>query len=318
MRAVVHERYGPPDLLRLTDVEVPVPGRGQVLVEVVATSLNLSDWETLVGRPAYARVGGLRRPARPVLGSDIAGRVVSVGPGVTRFAVGDEVYGDNLRMKGGFAELAVAPESVLAAKPPELSFVEASTLPQAGAIALQGVAGAGPRSRVCVNGAGGGSGSFAVQLAKAAGAHVTGVDNAGKLDFIRSIGADEAVDHRTTDYTRLEPFDLVLDLVAHRSVAAYRRALAPGGRYRCVGGSVPTLLRLLTAGTLVGLVSGRRIGILAVKPGPEHFGPLARRCADGAVTISVDRVVALAEVPQALARVGEGRALGKVVVEVGR
>ena len=314
----MHDRYGPPDLLRLTDVQVPVPGRGQVLVEVVATSLNLSDWETLVGRPVYSRFGGLRRPARPVLGSDIAGRVASLGPGVTRFAVGDEVYGDNLRMKGGFAELAVAPESALATKPPQLSFVEASTLPQSGAIALQGVAGARAGSRVCVNGAGGGTGSFAVQLAKAAGAHVTGVDNAGKLDFIRALGADEVVDYRTTDYTRLEPYDLVLDLVAHRSVADYRRALVPGGRYRCVGGPVPTLLRLLTAGTLVGLLSGRRIGILAVKPGPEHFLPLAERCVRGEVRIHVDQVMGLAQVPEALARVGEGRALGKVVVEVGR
>jgi NADPH:quinone reductase-like Zn-dependent oxidoreductase len=318
VRAVVHERYGPPDLLRLTEVEAPTPGAGQVLVEVVATSLNLSDWETLIGRPAYARFGGLRRPARPVLGSDIAGRVAAVGPGVTRFAVGDEVFGDNMGLKGGFAELAVAPESALAAKPPELSFVEASTLPQSGAIALQGVTGIGAGSRVCVNGAGGGTGSFAIQLAKAAGAHVTGVDNAGKLEFMRSVGADVVVDYRAADYTRLEPYDLVLDLVAHRSVAAYRRALAPGGRYRCVGGPVPTLLRLLTAGTLVGLLSGRRIGILAVRPGPEHFGPMAQRCARGEVAIHVDRVVGLAEVPWALARVGAGRAHGKVVVEVGR
>ncbi|GAA4393328.1 NAD(P)-dependent alcohol dehydrogenase [Ornithinibacter aureus] len=314
MKAVVYDRYGPPSVLRVVDVPVPTPGAGQVLVEVVATSMNLSDWECLVGRPAYARIGGLRRPARPVLGSDIAGRVAAVGPGVTRFSPGDEVYGDNLGLKGGFAQFAVAPESVLAPKPASLTFAQASTLPQAGPIALQGTAGARPGSRVAVNGAGGGSGSLAVQLAKAAGAHVTAVDNAGKLDFLRSLGADAVVDHRVEDVTRLGSFDLVLDLVAHRSVRDYRRALAPGGEYLAVGGSVSTMLRLLTAGTVLGRASGRRLGVLAVKPGPEHFIPLEARCSSGEVRIHIDREVPFDEVPEALASVGEGRVLGKVVV----
>ena len=169
MRAVVYDRYGPPDVLHLEHVERPTPKRDQVLVEVLATSVNLSDWEGLVGSPAYARFGGLRRPARHVLGSDIAGRVVAVGSEVTTFRPGDEVYGDNLGLKGGFAELAVAPASVLAPKPPALTFVEASTIPQAGAIALQGTAGAGPGTRVLVNGGGGGTGMFAIQVAKSGG-----------------------------------------------------------------------------------------------------------------------------------------------------
>ena len=208
-----------------------------------------------------------------MLGSDIAGRVAAVGPGVTSFRVGDEVYGDNLGLKGGFAEYAVAPETALAHKPAALTFVEASTIPQAGAIALQGTAGAGPGTRVLVNGGGGGTGTFAIQLAKRQGAHVTGVDNAGKLDHMRALGADEVLDYRRDDFTRHEPYDLVLDLVAHRSVLDCRRALAPGGRYRCVGGPVPTVLGVLLAGAVVGRLSGRRIGVLAVKPGPAHFGP---------------------------------------------
>lgn len=314
MRAVVRDRYGPPEVLRLEHVERPVPGRGQVLVEVLATSVNLSDWESLVGSPAYARIGGLRRPAGRVLGSDIAGRVAAVGPGVTGFRVGDEVYGDNMGLKGGFAEHAVAPAAVLAHKPPGLSFVEASTIPQAGAIALQGTAGAGPGTRVLVNGGGGGSGTFAIQLAKLAGAHVTGVDNAGKLDHMRALGADEVLDHRSDDFTRHGPYDLVLDLVASRSVLDCRRALAPGGRYRCVGGPVPRVLSALLAGAVVGALSGRRIGVLAVRPGPAHFVPLAQRCVTGEVRTFVDRVFPLEEAPAALARVGEGRALGKVVV----
>ena len=314
----MYDRYGPPEVLRLEHLAVPTPGRGQVLVEVVATSLNLSDWEGLVGSPAYARIGGLRRPARRVLGSDIAGRVAAVGPGVTRFRPGDEVYGDNLRLMGGFAEYAVAPETVLAHRPASLSFVEASALPQAGPIALQGTASAGPGTRVLVNGGGGGSGSFAIQLAHQVGAHVTGVDNAGKLDHMRSLGADEVIDYRTDDFTSHGPFDLVLDLVAHRSVRDCRRALAPGGRYWCVGGPARTILNVLVAGAVVGRLSGRRIGLLAVKPGPAQFGPLAQRCAAGEVEIRVDRTFTLDEVPEALAHVGEGRALGKVVVEVTR
>lgn len=314
MKAVVSERYGGPEVLRVADVPVPEPGAGQVRIRVAATSLNLSDWECLTGSPVYARLGGLRRPARPVLGSDIAGVVDAVGDGVTRFAVGDEVYGDNLWLKGGFAELAVAPESALALKPPGLTFVQASTIPQAGAIAWQGMQRAVAGSRVLVNGAGGGSGAFAIQLAKRAGAHVTGVDNAGKLDHMRAVGADDVLDYRADDFTRTGPYDVVLDLVAHRSVFAYRRALAPGGWYRCVGGSVPTLLRLLTAGWVVGKATGRSLGVLAVKEEPATFEPLAALCAAGEVQIHVHRTYSLDEVPAALADVGEGRALGKIVV----
>ena len=315
MKAVIYGQYGGPEVLRVEDVPRPSPAAGQVLVKVAATSINLSDWECLRGSPAYARIGGLRSPARRTLGSDIAGVVEAVGDGVTRFRVGDEVYGDNLALKGGFAEYAVAPESVLAHKPPALTFAQASTLPQAGAIALQGTRWARPGSRVLVNGAGGGSGSFAIQLAKRAGAHVTGVDNGRKLGLMRSLGADEVLDYATEDFTRpSQAYDLVLDLVAHRSVLAYRRALNRGGRYRCVGGSVGTLLRVLTAGSVVGLLSGRSIGVLTVNEGPAHFQPLAELCAKGEVAIPVDRTFALEEVPAALAYVGDGQALGKVVI----
>jgi NADPH:quinone reductase-like Zn-dependent oxidoreductase len=285
-----------------------------VLVEVAATSVNLSDWECLRGTPLYARIGGMRAPAHRTLGSDVAGRVESVGSGVTRFRPGDEVYGE-IRM-GGFAEYAVASESALAHKPETLTFAEASTLPQAGAIALQGTSGVGSGQRVLINGAGGGSGSFAIQLAKRAGAHVIGVDNAGKLEFMRSLGADEVIDYRSQDFTRVAPSDLVLDLVAHRSVFAYRRALARGGRYRCVGGSVSALLRVVTVGAILGRLTGRRLGLLVVKPGPAHFQPLAELCLSGDVQIHIDRRFGLEEVPEALAYHGEGRALGKVVVEV--
>ena len=317
MKAVVYDRYGSPDVLRLEDVPLPSPAAGQVRVKVVATSINLSDWESLTGSPAYVRIGGLRRPSHRTLGSDIAGVVDAVGEGVTAFQPGDEVYGDNLSLMGGFAEFAVAAESSLARKPPELTFAEASTIPQAGAIALQGTARAEAARRVLVNGAGGGSGAFAIQLAKRLGAHVTGVDNAGKLDFMRSVGADEVIDYRQRDFTRTSPpYDVVLDLVAHRSVFAYRRALAPGGTYRCVGGTVRSLLRVATVGALVARLTGRSMGVLLVKEGPAHFQPLTDHCVRGEVRIHIDRTYPLARAAAALAHVGEGRALGKVVLEV--
>jgi NADPH:quinone reductase-like Zn-dependent oxidoreductase len=315
VKAVVYDQYGSPDLLHVEEVPVPSPAAGQVRVKVAATSVNLSDWEGLRGSPAYARIGGLRRPAHRTLGSDIAGVVDDLGQGVSRFRTGDEVYGDNLALMGGFAEYALAPESALAHKPTQLTFPEASTIPQAGAIALQGTETTVAGSRVLINGAGGGSGSFAIQLAKRLGAHVTGVDNAAKQDFMRSMGADDVIDYRRDDFTRTtQPYDLILDLVAHRSVFAYQRALAPGGKYRCVGGSVPALLRVLTMGSVVGRVTGRSIGVLVVKEGPSYFEPLAGLCVAGSVRIPIDRSFALDELPAALARVGEGRACGKVVV----
>jgi NADPH:quinone reductase-like Zn-dependent oxidoreductase len=316
VKAVVYDRYGPPDVLRVEEVPTPTPGPGQVRVRVVSTSINLSDWECLVGSPAYARLGGLRSPGRRILGSDIAGVVDEVGAGVTRFRPGDEVYGDNLSHKGGFAEFAIAPEKVLSHKPTRLTFAQASTIPQAGAIALQGTSRATAGGRVLVNGGGGGSGAFAIQLAKRLGAHVTGVDNAAKQDFMLSVGADDVIDYRRDDFTRTGPYDLILDLVAHRSVFAYRRALAAGGTYRCVGGSVRTLLRVLTLGFAVGRLSGRSIGVLAVKAGPAHFESLADLVAAGQVTTHIDRAYPLDQVPAALAHVGEGRALGKVVVDL--
>jgi NADPH:quinone reductase-like Zn-dependent oxidoreductase len=315
MRAVVYDRYGSPEMLRVAEVPIPEPSAGQVRVKVAATSVNLSDWECLQGAPMYARIGGLRRPAHRTLGSDIAGVVDAVGPGVTRFQPGNEVYGDNLSLMGGFAEYALAAESSMIAKPAGLTFAEASTIPQAGAIALQGTRHAGTGRRVLVNGGGGGSGAFAIQLAKRAGAHVTGVDNARKLDFMRSLGADEVVDYRSDDFTRtLERHDLVLDMVAHRSVFAYHRALAPGGRYYCAGGTVRALLRILTIGTVVGSFTGRRLRVLVVKLGPAHFEPLADLCLAGDVDIHIDRTFALDQTAEALAHVGDGKALGKVVV----
>ncbi|MCW3492123.1 NAD(P)-dependent alcohol dehydrogenase [Microbacterium sp. SSM24] len=316
MRAVVYERYGGPEVLEVRDVPKPSPKAGEVLVEVVAVSINLSDWEGLRGSPAYARFGGLRRPAHPILGTDIAGRVVAVGEGTTGFAVGDEVYGDNLPRYGGFAEYVAVPGSAIVHKPAALTFAEASAIPQSGAIAAQAVALAEPGSRMLLNGAGGGAGAFAIPLAAAKGVHVTAVDNAGKLDFLRELGAEHVIDYRVTDFTRTGPYDLIVDLVAHRSVFAYRRALARGGRCVIVGGTARALLRMVTVGPLLGLLTGAHLGVLLVRQGPRGFAPVAALCESGGAPVRIDRVFPLEEVPAALAWHGEGRARGKVVVAV--
>ena len=250
------------------------------------------------GHPCTPASAGCANPKRRTLGSDIAGRVEAVGRDVTSLRPGDDVYGDNLALKGGFAEYAVAPASSLAPKPPGLTFAAASVIPQSGVIALQGTAGAGPGRRVLINGGGGGSGSFAIQLARRAGAHVTGVDAAHKLDFMTSLGADEVIDYGSRDFTRPdEPYDLIFDLVARRSVFAYRRALAPGGRYLCVGGSARALVRVLTIGSIVGPLTGRRLRVLAVKQGPPHFDPVADLCVAGDLVVNIDRTFGLDDVP---------------------
>lgn len=313
---MVYEKYGGPEVLELRDVPVPTAGPGEVLVEVVAVSINLSDWEALRGSPAYARFGGLRHPAHSILGTDIAGRVVAVGSDVTGFTVGDEVYGDNLPRYGGFAEYVAVPATAIVLKHPSLTFAEASAIPQSGAIAAQAVALAEPGSRMLLNGAGGGAGAFALQLAAAKGVRVTAVDNAGKLDFLRELGAEDVIDYRRTDFTRTGRYDLIIDLVAHRSVFAYRRALARGGRCLIVGGTARTLLRMVTVGPLLGLLTGAHLGVLLVRQGPRGFAPIAALCESGEVQVHIDREFPLEEVPAALAWHGEGRARGKVVVAV--
>lgn len=319
MLAVERATYGPPDVLRVVDVPRPVPGAGEVLVAVRAVSVNGSDWEGLTGRPAYARLGGLRRPRRRVLGSDVAGTVVEVGPGVTEPAPGDDVYGDLLATQGGFAEHVVAPARALAPLPPGLTFVEASAVPQAGAIALLGIVDHGhvrAGQRVLVNGAGGGAGTYAVQLAVLAGAEVTAVDTAHKADHLRSLGATHVLDHRVDDWTRTGPYDVVLDLACYRSVTAVARGVAPGGRYLLVGGAVRSLLGVLVLGPLVGLRGRRRLRVLAVPLGVHRVGPLVDLLRAGTVRTVVDGTYPLAQTAEAMRRHGSGQSAGKVVVTV--
>jgi len=320
MKAVVYTRYGPPDVLRLTDVEMPAPKDNEVLVKVHAVSLNGSDWEILRGKPLYSRIAGPFRPRHPILGSDIAGQVEAAGRNTTLFQPGDDVFADILSYMGGFAEYVCVPESALAPMPAGMTYEEAAALPQAGAIALQGIRDKGhvqPGQKVLINGAGGGSGMYAVQLAKLHAAEVTGVDNAEKLEFMRSLGADHVIDYLREDFTRNgRTYDLVLDLAAHRSAFAYKRSLTPGGRYLYVGGSVATLLQVLLIGPLTGRAADKKLRLLAVGLGAQHLAPIVELCQAGKIATVIDRRYRLSEVPEALRYLGEGHAKGKVVVIV--
>jgi NADPH:quinone reductase-like Zn-dependent oxidoreductase len=320
MRAIVYTRYGPPDVLQLKEVAKPTPKDDEVLIKVQAVSVNRSDWEGLRGKPLYARIGGLLRPRHHILGSDIAGRVEMVGRNTRRFQPGDEVFGDILPRLGGFAEYVCAPENRLALKPAGMTFEEAAAIPQAAVIALQGIRDKGqvqPGQKVLINGAGGGAGAVAVQLAKMYGAEVTGVDNTGKLDFMRSLGADHVIDYTQEDFTKNgKQYDLILDVVAHRSVFAYKRALRPNGRYFLAGGSVATIFQILFLGSWIRGTTGKRVRILAVQPNLEDMVYVMELYEAGKVTPVIDRTYSLSEVPEAIGYVGDGHAQGKVVITV--
>ena len=320
MKAIVYTKYGPPDVLRLKEVERPTPTDDEVLIKVQAVSVNRSDWEILTGTPLYARVGGLLRPRHQILGSDIAGRVEMAGRNIRRFQPGDEVFGDILGRMGGFAEYVCARERALALKPASMTFEEAAAIPQAAVIALQGVRDKGqvkPGQKVLINGAGGGAGTFAVQLAKLYGAEVTGVDNASKLDFMSSLGADHVIDYAREDFTKNgKQYDLILDVVAHRSVFTYERALRPNGSYFFVGGSVATLFQILLLGPWIRRTAGKTIRVLAVRPNLKDMVYVTELCEAGKVIPVIDRRYPLSEVPEAIRYLGEGRVKGKVVITV--
>jgi len=320
MRAIVYHEYGSPDVLHLTEVEKPAPKDDEVLIKVHAVSVNASDWEGLRGKPLYARIGGLLKPRHQILGSDIAGRVEMAGRNIRRFQPGDEVFGDISGRMGGFAEYVCARERALALKPASMTFEEVAAIPQAAVIALQGIRDEGqvqPGQEVLINGAGGGAGSFAVQLAKFYGAEVTGVDNTGKLDFLRSLGADHVIDYTREDFTKNgNQYDLILDVVAHRSVFAYARALRPNGRYFMVGGSVATIFQILLLGPWMRRTAGKKIRILAVQPSLRDLAFITELCEAGKIVPVIERRYPLREVPEALRYLGEGLAKGKVVITV--
>ena len=322
MKAIVQRAYGTPDVLSLEEVPIPVPGERDVLVRVRASSVNRADYERLTGTPAlYRAFMGIRRPRSPWLGEDAAGEVEAVGAGVTRFKPGDRVYADLLyHGNAAFAEFACAPEKAWREIPEGVDFERAATLPASAVLALQGLGGReGIRAgqKVLIIGASGSVGVFAVQLAKAAGAEVTGVSSTAKIDFVRAIGADHVIDYRREDYTRGEArYDRILDALAMRSVLAVRRLLAPNGIYRAHGArSSGGLLQVAVVGPLLSVGRKRRMGLVIGRPNDAaDMATVGELVQLGTLVPVIDRRYTLAEVPEALRYFASGAARGKLLI----
>jgi len=313
MKTFVSETYGPPANLRLREAPTPVPGPGKVLIRVMAASVNPADWHCLRGRPLFSRATlGLLRPRNLVLGVDVAGRIEAVGAGVTRFRPGEEVYANLLdRAFGGFAEYVATTEDVVAHKPAGLSFEEAAAVPMAAVTALQGLrrfGPVGPGQSVLVNGASGGVGHFAVQIAKSWGAKVTGVTSTGNVALVRALGADRVIDYTKHDFADGPRHDFVLDTIGNRSLADLRRALTENGKAGVVG--FTSMRRLLS----VALFGGDRVALVQAHATAADLENLTAMIEAGQLRPAIDRRYPFAELPHALAYLEQGRARGKVVV----
>lgn len=320
MKAIVFARYGTADDLQLRDVAQPAPTDDEVLIKVHAVSINDWDWQILQGIPFSNRMTfGLRRPRRHILGSDVAGRVEAVGRKVEGLRPGDGVFGDLSGSWGGFAEYVCAREDALVGKPSGMTFVEAAAIPQAATLALQGLRDVGRiqrGQRILINGAGGGVGTFGVQLAKLYEAEVTGVDSTGKLDMLRSLGFDHVVDYTQEDFTRRgERYDLILDVKTDRPLRDYLRVLNPGGTYVTVGGATGSLVRVMLSKPLVALVGTKKVALVFLKPNKD-LDHICELYATGKLRPVIDGPYGLAEVPAVMRYFAEGKHEGKVVIRL--
>lgn len=323
MKAFARERYGGPEVLELREMETPVPQADEVLVKVQAASINAADLDYLYGRPWVTRLGtGLREPRNKGLGLDVAGTIEAVGADVTRFKVGDQVFGDLTECGyGAFADYAIATERAVASKPQGISMEEAATVPQSGILAIQALHSWRPvrtGEAVLVNGASGNVGPFAVAIAQAYGCEVTGVCSTAKVDFVRSLGVDDVIDYSQQDYAASgRQWDRIVDVAAHRGILASRRALKPGGVYAWAGGDTRSLLGAMTLGPLLSLTTRRRSGLFSWKPfRAEDIAELTRLIEAGQLRPVIDRTFPLEEVPAALRYLDEKRARGKLVITV--
>lgn len=317
MKAIVLTKYGGPDQLELKEVDKPSPGDGEVLVKVFAVSINDWDWALIQGDFVNRMLNGFFRPKRRIFGSDIAGRIEAVGKNVTRFNPGDEVFGDLSGTWGGFAEYVCAPENALGRKPHTMSFEQAASIPQAAMLAVQGLIDEGrvhPGQTILLNGAGGGVGTFALQILKPLNVEVTAVDSAAKLDMLRSLGAAHAMDFNREDFTRTDKrYDLILDAKTNRSIFRYLRALNPGGKYITVGGDISRLLQAFLCAPLISLFTNKKIGIVALKPNKD-LDYMIKLFESGQVRPIIDGPYRLNDVPEAFGIFGRGEHLGKMVV----
>ncbi len=319
MKAIVYERYGPPDVLQLKEVEKPTPKDNEVLIKVHAAAVNDWDWGFLIGKPFVNRLlAGLRKPKIKILGCDIAGRVEAVGGNVKQFQPGDEVFGDLCECGfGGFAEYVCARENVLELKPASMTFDQAAAIPQAAMLAVQGLRDKGQiqsGQKLLINGAGGGVGTFGVQIAKLYGVEVTGVDSSGKLDMMRSLGFDHVIDYTKEDFTKNgQCYDLILDNKMNRSIFDYMRSLSPNGIYVTAGGSMVRFLQAFLLGPLISMFSKKSIRIVALKPNKD-LAYMSELFEAGKVKPVIDGPYKLSEVPEAMRYFGEGNHKGKIVI----
>jgi len=321
MKAIVQGGYGGPEVLSVAEVEAPAPADDEVLVRVRAIGVSIGDAFVMRGEPRAIRLAfGLRRPKRPIIGRDVAGEVEAVGARVTRFRVGDAVYGES--DQGGYAELVAVPERFVAIRPANVDVIHAATVPVSGSTALQGLrlAGVTPGQHVLVNGASGGVGGFAVQLAKAMGAEVTGVCRTAKADHVRALGADHVIDYTSEDFTAGENrYDVIFDLVADHPLGRVRRALTPGGTLVLSsgkGGKVFGPFGRIIRASVMSLFGSQRLRPLAAKRNGNDLAELTRRIDAGEVTPVVDEVFPLARAAEAVARLESGAVRGKVVITV--
>ena len=319
MKAIVFTKYGTSDVLELKEIDKPIPEEDEVLIKVYAVSINDWDMGLLQGDIINRLLNGILKPRIKILGSDIAGRIEAVGKNVKKFHNGDEVYGDLSGRWGGFAEYVCARENALALKPNSMSFEEAAAIPQAAMLAIQGLRDKGQiRSgqKLLINGAGGGVGTLAVQIAKLYGVEVTGVDSPGKLDMMRSIGFDHVINYKLDDFTKNgKSYDLILDVKTNRSIFDYIRALSRNGIYVTVGGSMVRLLQALFLGPWISMISKKKICVVALKSNRD-LNYLNELFETGKVKPVIDRTFRLDEVPKALRFFSEGDHKGKVVITV--
>ena len=318
MKAIVYTKYGTPDVLELKEVDKPIPKENEVLIKVYAVSINDWDRGLLQGIPFINRLlNGLLKPKKKILGSDIAGRIEEVGKNVEKFQIGDEVFGDLSGDWGGFAEYVCARENALALKPASMTFNEAAAIPQAAMLAIQGLRDKGQiqqGQKLLINGAGGGVGTFAIQIAKLYGAEVTAVDSPGKLDMLRSMGAEHVIDYTQEDFTTHgQCYDLILDVKTSRSIFDCARALSPNGTYVTVGGSMARLFQALFLVPLISMISEKHIRIVSLKPNKD-LSYMNELFEAGKVVPVIDGPYKLSEVPKAFRHFGEGRHKGKVVI----
>jgi NADPH:quinone reductase-like Zn-dependent oxidoreductase len=320
MKAVIQTKYGVPDVLKLEEVEKPVPKDQQVLIKVHAASINAMDWRGLGGKPIIIRMmgGGFLKPKNPRMGSDVAGRVEAVGENVTQCQPGDAVFGC---AKGAFAEYVLAKEANVAPKPASVSFETAAAVPVAALTALQGFRYAGgiqPGQKVLIQGASGGVGTFAVQLAKAFGAEVTAVCSSRNIDMVRSMGADHVIDYRQEDFTRnRQGYDLIYAVNGYHSLSAYKRALNPQGVYVCAGGAISQMLEAMLLGKWASRNGDKKLGSMGIaKVLKEDLVTLGELVEAGKIAPIIDGIYPLSEIVEAMRYVEDKHARGKVVIRV--